>query len=124
MKRLLIVCTMLVFAAIANAQIPGANESSLENSNNNDQKFAIKQSNEFENTEISLREGEVIFSGLPDQPKVIMAVITNSEGEFIKQMKISPQNNIMNVRDLREGRLYFITIIYRNKSKKAFTLNR
>ena len=115
---------MLVFAGISNAQIPGANESTPENSNNIDHRFANKQGNEFANTEISLREGEVIFSGLPDQPKAIMAVITNSEGEFIKQMKISAQNNIMNVRDLHEGRLYFITIMYRNKSKKAFTLNK
>ncbi len=124
MKRILIISALLVFAGITNAQIPGANENSPESNNNNDHKFANKQSNDFANTEISLREGEVIFSGLPDQPKAIMAVITNSEGEFIKQMKISAQSNIMNVRDLREGSLYFITIIYRNKSKKAFTLNK
>lgn len=123
MKKLLFICSMLVFAGMALAQNPGAAESSWEGNDNNNHKIISKQGNEFTGTEISRRDGEVIFSGLPECSKLVWAIITNSEGDFIKQMKISPENNIMNVRGLHAGKLYFITIMYKNKSKKGFTLS-
>ena len=125
MKRLLIISSMLAFTCIANAQTTDANQyASAKGRSDNMRSTVNKQSDEFVNTEISLRDGDIIFSGLPEMRGQIKAIVTNSSGEFIKQAKISQQDNIMDVRRLHEGTLYFITIMYKNKTKKAFTLNR
>ena len=124
MKRLLFISSMLAFTCIAHAQTPDANEyASAKGRSDNMRGMVNKQDNEFAGTEISLRDGDVIFSGLPEVRGQIKAIVTNSSGEFIKQEKISQQYNIMDVRRLHEGTLYFITIMYKNKTKKAFTLN-
>ncbi len=123
MKKLLFICSVLLFAGMGYAQTPAAAENSPEGNDNTNHKVTYKGSNEFAGTEMSFREGEVIFSGLPECSRPVWAVVTNTEGESVKQMKISPQNNVMNVRSLHAGRLYFVTIMYKDKSKKAFTLN-
>lgn len=121
MKRLIIICSMVAFAGAAHAQAPAANE---KESNDNNYQARNKQVDEFANTEMKFREGEVLFTDLPELNGKIWAIVTNSDGEFIKKAQISQQENTLSTSNLRNGALYFITIMYHNKSKKAFTLNR
>jgi len=119
MKRLIIVCSLFAFACTAHAQASAANEN-----NENNYQVRNKQSDAFANIEMNFREGEVLFSGVPEVSGKIWAIVTNSDGEFIKKVQISPKENTVGTGNLRNGSLYFITILYHNKSKKAFTLNR
>ncbi len=123
MKRLIIICSMVAVACTAHAQASATNENGKE-SNDNIYQARNKQGDEFANIEMRFREGEVLFSGLPDVPGKVWAIVTNSEGEFIKKSQVSPKDNTVSTSNLRNGALYFITILYHNKSKKAFTLNR
>jgi F420-0:gamma-glutamyl ligase len=62
------------------------------------------------------------FANLPDVPKPTWAVISNADGEFIKESKITPTYNAMDIHRLPKG-MYFVTLVYRNKNQKAFVLN-
>ena len=122
MKHLLIICTILADLNNANAQIaPGMSHNRWEEHNSHHKAITVP-ANEFANTEMSVNSYTITFSDLPAIHKPAYAIITNAEGDFIKQAKITPEQNTIETRRLRAG-LYFVTIVYRNKSKKAFTLN-
>jgi len=123
MKKLIIICSMLAIACTAHAQASATNENAKE-SNEANNWSRHKQNDEFANTEMKFREGEVLFTDLPELPGKIWAIVTNSSGDFIKKAQISQQENTLSTSNLRNGSLYFITIMYHNKSKKAFTLNK
>ncbi len=81
-----------------------------------------REINEFETAEMSQTNKWIKFSGLPALPKPTWAIVTNAEGEFIKESKITPDDNEMDLHRLQNG-MYFVTLVYRNKSKKAFVLH-
>ena len=123
MKQLLFTCTMLAAFTVANAQpSPGMSHNQWEENDYSHHKTTAAPLNEFVNTEMSLNNRTILFTDLPAVRKPAYAIITNAEGEFIKQMRITPEQNSMDIKKLRTG-LYFVTIVYREKSKKAFTLN-
>ena len=123
MKQLLIISALLASITTANAQtFAGTTHNQWEDNDNSHHKMSSAPINEFVNTEMSVNNKTILFSGLPAVKKPVNAIITNGEGEFIKQARITPEQNSMDIAKLRGG-LYFVTIIYRNKSKKAFTLN-
>ena len=122
MKRVLIICTMLAGVISANAQSVAMTHSKWEENDNSHRRPTTTRTNEFANLEMTVNDGIITFSYFPVVKKAAYAVVTNGEGEFIKQMKITPEQNTMSVRKLRSG-LYFVTIVYRNESKKAFTMN-
>ena len=123
MKKTIIICSMLALTCIAHAQTASDNAHVWNGNDNTSGKLAVKTGNEFAATEMSLNEGKLTFSGLPGLSRPISAVITDGTGDFVKQSKIDQENNTMDVRHLHTGRLYFVTLVYRNTSKKAFTLN-
>ena len=124
MKTLLIIGAMSIGYTSAWGQTtPGMSHNKWEeNSHTRYHKNAPVHTNPFVDAEISINEGIVSFSGLPDVTKPVYAIITNAEGEYIRQAKISPNLNTINISRLHHG-LYFITIVYKNESRKAFTLN-
>ena len=122
MKRLLIACSMLAGTALAQAQTTAMSENSWEGGDNIYRRVPAAQANDFAGMEMSFADGKATFSGFPQFKKAVWAVVTNGEGDIIKQMKISPQENVIDLHKLRSG-LYFVTIVYRSKSKKAFTIN-
>lgn len=77
--------------------------------------------NEFDNITMEQHERSVNFGDIPVMSKKIYAVLTNSDGEVLKQKRISSENNVFYTGELEKG-LYFVTITYRNESKKAFML--
>jgi hypothetical protein len=121
MKKLLIICTTISLLNVANAQT-ASNPGKWEENDNSHKKMTVKDVNEFESTEMGYSEHLVTFSGLPETKKPIYAVITNSTGEFIKQRKINEAENSLKVEGLPRG-LYFVTVVYRQKGKRAYTLN-
>ena len=85
-------------------------------------KAKAKAANKFDNTTMGVSGHLVAFKELPAMPKPTWAVITNAEGEFIKEGKINPEDNAVDIRKLNKG-MYFVSIVYRNATKKAFVLN-
>ena len=122
MKRLVIICSMLACTGLANAQTTAMSENSWEGGDNTYRRALITEPNDFEGMTMSFSDGKAIFSGIPQFKRSVWAIVTNGEGDFIKQMKITPEENVMDLHRLHKG-LYFVTIVYRTKSKKAFTLN-
>ncbi len=78
--------------------------------------------NEFDGIDMSFSNGKAIFSGIPATNRPAWVIVTNGEGEFMKQMRLTPEQNTIDLNRLHNG-LYFFTITYRGKSKKAFTIN-
>ncbi len=122
MKRILIICSMLACTCAAQAQTTAMSQNSWEGSDNIYRRIPVAAPNDFADMEMSFSNGKASFSGFPESRKAVWAVVTNGEGDFIKQMRITPEQNVMDLHKLHRG-LYFVTIVYRTKSKKAFTLN-
>ena len=123
MKHALIACMLLAGTTTVKAQTTaGISHNQWEENDNRHHKTSATPHNEFANTEMSANNGVLTFSDVPTLKKPAYAVITNAEGEFIKQGKITTEQNTMDIKRLRGG-LYFVTIVYRDQSKKAFTLN-
>jgi hypothetical protein len=122
MKKLLVICAIFGAFHSAQAQPSGMYPGKWEENDNSHKKIATVGLNEFENTRMDFNGHMVTFTGLPELKKPVFAVITNSTGEFIRQRKINEIENDIKVDGLPQG-LYFITIVYRQKGKRAFTVN-
>ena len=85
-------------------------------------KSGTAPANEFVNTQMAVSNGSITFSGIPAVKKPVYAIITNTAGDIIKQTRVSPEQHVMDIQKLHTG-LYFVTIVYRDQNKKAFTLN-
>jgi len=83
----------------------------------------MQEPNEFTGTEISVEKKIVTFADLPDLPKPIWAIVTDANGEQVTQKRISAASNVMDLRGLHKGDLYYLTIMYKDKSRKAFVLH-
>ena len=122
MKRIILSCAMLAACTIAKAQAPA--DVFYGDDATNTKKTNYKpptEDNEFANTEMSMSNRTISFSDLPTLTKPTWAIITNGAGEQVKQMRVSKDNNAMDLRHLQQG-TYFVTLVYKNKSKKAFVL--
>ena len=119
MKQFIIICAM--FAGItAKAQTTAS--STKWKDNENDVHRTASVSNEFANTAMAVNNGTITFSDVPVVKGATYAVITNSAGEVVKETKVTPEQNTIDIKKLHTG-LYFVTIMHKDKSKKAFTLN-
>ena len=117
MKRIIIIGALLISAGAVTAQ-----NSSLREINNS--RGVIRQDNEYAVTEMSLTDNKiVIFSDLPNLKKGTWAVVTDANGEILSQKRIDPINNAIDVHRLPKGELYYVTLLYKNKSQKAFVLH-
>lgn len=106
--------------ASANAQ---TSEHGKWEDNDNSRKVAPMSENQFIGNEIATTNRLVTFTDLPVLSKQIWAVVTNPEGEIMAQKKVSPKDNTIDLRRLSKGELYYVTLVYKNKSKKAFVLH-
>ena len=123
MKQLLIISAIILSITTAKGQTTaGMSHGQWETNEKVHHKTPSGPVNDFVSTEMAYDNGIVTFTDLPAVKKTAYAVLTNAAGDFIKQTRITPQQNTMEIKKLHSG-LYFITIVYRNESKKAFTLN-
>lgn len=74
----------------------------------------------FEATEMSFSDGILSFSNIPTLAKDPWAVVTDENGEMIKQGRIT-NNSALDVHKLSKG-LYFVSIVYRDRTEKGFVL--
>ena len=123
MKRILIAGIMLAGATTAKAQTGMYANKWEGNDKVHHTKTTTKETNRFTDAEMDVNNGAISFSNLPDMSKPYCAMITNGEGEFIKQKRISPDDNQLSVNRLGKG-IYFVTIVYKNKGQKTFVMNR
>jgi len=121
MKQLLITTLLLAGFTGAQAQATAMSRNS-EQSNSDNYRSRTVHVNEFSNTEMTIKDGVITFSDLPDLNHPINAVLTNADGEQVRQARIAPQQNTLNIKRLPKG-LYFVTIVYRSHSKKGFSFN-
>ena len=122
MKRIFLVYLMMTAATFAIAQSAGMYSNKWESNNNGHRKEIQAEFNPFEQTTMAVNDGYIVLSDLPELKKRIWAVITNGEGEFIKQKRITASENEMDISRLHRG-LYYVTLIYQEKGKRAFVLN-
>jgi len=78
--------------------------------------------NEFSGMQMSYEKGWITFSGFPDLKKKIDVYVTNADGEVVKTGAIHPQKESIDVEKLKKG-MYFVTLMYRQSSRKAFVLH-
>lgn len=123
MKRLLVIPFAVASMACAHAQSAGMSHGRWEENNRSSRHTEIAQDNEYANTEIVVENRMAAFADLPDMPKATWAIVTDANGEVITQKRVTPTNNSMSLRMLSRGELYYVTLIYRNKSKKGFVLH-
>ena len=124
MKQLLMICAMFAVLGNAHAQTESdalyANKQAMKGSG--DDNMPMSKSNEFEHTEITTEKGRITFTGLPEEKKPIWAMITTADGEAVKGVKVSPAANVIDLGRMPAG-MYFVTLVYKNASKKAFVLH-
>jgi hypothetical protein len=84
-------------------------------------KVKVAGVNVFDNMTMENNNGLITFGEVPAVDHNVFAVLTNADGEIIKQRKISQENTTFNTGELEKG-IYFVTIMYRNESKKGFIL--
>ncbi len=120
MKKIIIGCMLLTGISNAQAQTT-ASQAKWESSSN--AQSAIQQDNEFANTEMNVENGRVTFSELPELKKATWAIVTDAAGAAVTQKRIAPNENTMDLHRLQKGEMYFVTLVYKNKSKKGFVLH-
>lgn len=91
--------------------------------NSNRRSGMIQQDNEFANTEINVENRRVSFSELPELKKATWAIVTDPAGTVMTQKRVTPNDNSMDLHRLPKGEMYFLTLVYKNKSQKAFVLH-
>jgi len=121
MKKVIIACILLTGISTLQAQT-ATNPTNWENNSSNAPK-GIQQDNEFATTEINTENGRVTFSELPELKKAIWAIITDATGAVMTQKRVNPTDNSMDLHRLPKGEMYFLTLVYKNKSKKGFVLH-
>ena len=121
MKKLIISCAVLLAAGMANAQTPSNGEQSKNESGMNTPTAVKVNTNEFANVEMTIKDRKAIFTGLPEEKDKAYVILTNAAGETINQAVITPQKNEFKIGNLPND-LYFVTIVHKNKSRKAFTV--
>ena len=118
MKQLIIICVLALGANAAFAQT--TDRSSYTPTRTVKQTRTVTKDTRFEGTEMAYQDGTISFSNLPALTKDPWAVITDENGELIKQGRITADNAI-DVHKLQKG-MYFVSLVYRNRTEKGFVL--
>ena len=121
MKKVIIVFALIAGSLASNAQ--AMNNSKFEESKSANEQVAVHHDNLFSKTELSKNGMVISFSSLPQTTKPTWAVLTDAEGNELIRRKVSPADNTMEVKKLTSGGMYFVTLVYRNKSQKGFVLH-
>ena len=114
MKKVMITAAMMLALYTANAQT-AANGKREEKS----AKVKSAGDDEYAGTSIALRKRKIIFSDLPQATQVL---ITDSNGELVKDARVSPADFAVDIHNLDKG-IYFIKLMYNGENRKGFVLN-
>jgi len=121
MKKVILVVAMAAAGYTASAQV--SSQSKWEESNTGNNPVTLQQKQDFDNVEMTKDNHIITFAGLPQLTKPIRVVVTDARGNISIDRKISSVSNTLNIQSLEEKSLYFVTLMYKNRSKKAFVLN-
>lgn len=110
-----IFCAFCALSGITTAQ------TSADQGRNHKIPATIGHDSKFANTEMTNSGYNVSFSNLPELPKPTWAYVTNEDGEIVKQARLNIDQHEFNVGKLQNG-LYFVSLVYRSKTEKAFVL--
>ncbi len=121
MKKFILSCALLTAAGLTNAQTPSNSDQSKTETGTGMPTSMNVTANEFAKVEMTIKDRKAIFTGLPEEKNKAYVILTNSAGETINQAVISPERNEFKLGNLPND-LYFVTIVHKNKSRKAFTV--
>ena len=121
MKKILLLCGSLSFTLFSFGQ--AMSHGRWEENERKTIKVRVQQPNLFANAEMSVNEGLITFSDLPEVKSQILAVITDPEGAVLSQHRVSATYNTIDAGRLPKGDLYYVTLLYRGKSQKGFVLH-
>jgi hypothetical protein len=113
---------ILAFSLVAISQISYAQPAQTWDENTGMNRSS-ENAGKFSATEMTVEKKIIAFHHLPDLSQEISAVITDADGAVVAQKELSRINSMMDVRSLKKGKLYFVTLYYNNKSEKGFTLH-
>jgi len=122
MKKLIIACILLVSAGATKGQIMAAGPT-RENSTKSNSSVEPQHDNEFANTEVNTDHGKITLTELPELKKATWAIVTDATGTVVTQKRVRATDNTVDLHRLPKGEMYFLTLVYRNKSKKGFVLH-
>ena len=71
------------------------------------------------NIDLVVSGNSISFVNLPETRKAIYAIVTNQEGEIVKQKRVSISDNEVLLKMPRKS-LYFATLVCRSKNKRTF----
>ncbi len=121
MKKVILVLAMAATGYAANAQVSG--QSKWDETKAGNDRVSLQQKQDFDNVEMTKSNHIITFAGLPQLTKPIRVVVTDAQGNIDIDRKISSVSNTIDIQTLKEKSLYFVTLMYKNRSKKAFVLN-
>jgi len=123
MKKIIIICMLVAGFSTVKAQTnQDAPVASSETMKSTDESEAPKKDDPFWNTTISVSNNMVTLANLPAGMDKVKAIITTNDGDFVKQMKVSPEANAIDISKVHAG-MYFVTLTCHNKSMKAFVIH-
>lgn len=122
MKKVLCTLTLLAAFYAVNAQ-SAMSHGKWEENTHTKTKVQVPETNEFTGTEMSVTKSIVTFSDLPELSKQIWAIVTDANGEMMTQKRITPTVNYIDLGRLPKGEMYFISLMYKNKSQKGFVVH-
>lgn len=117
MKKMIVIVAMVATTVMAKAQNPDHWD---ENTGRN---VSSGNGNKFSDIEMVVDDKIISFTHIPKVPDEITAVITNAHGDEVAQKGITPLSNVIDLKNLRKGKTYFVTLVCNNKTQKAFTLH-
>lgn len=120
MKRIIIICALVAGFSAVQAQTSDRSYASSARIKSPKPKPTVSHANLFEGTEMAHTSGSLSFSNLPELAKSPWAVITDERGDLIKQSRITTDQTI-DIHKLERG-MYFVSLVYKNKTEKAFIL--
>ena len=122
MKKVILVLAIAGTTFAANAQV--ASQGKWDEIKAGNDRVSLLQKQDFDNVEMTRSNHIISFAGLPQLTKPIRVVVTDATGNINIDRKISSVSNTLNIQSLEEKTLYFVTLMYKNRSKKAFVLNK
>lgn len=120
MKNLILIGGFIALATAAHAQTSDRSSYSPSVHKTKSTTKSVAPDSKFAAAEMSYEEGTISFSNLPDDTKQPWAIVTDENGEVITQSRIS-NDRTMDVHKLSRG-MYFVSLVCRNKTEKAFVL--
>ncbi len=120
MKHIILIGSFIALATATHAQTSDHSSYTTTPGKHHAATKSVAHDSQFAATEMTYEGGAISFSNLPAETRQPWAIITDENGEVMTQSRISSDRSI-DVHKLSRG-MYFVSLVCRNKTEKAFVL--